>query len=114
MADRILVFRGGRIVAESGRASFDREAMLLAAAQAAREIKSADYTDYADEGEREEGTDEENRGRERGGANGWMSKLMRDRELGLVWWLLLIGLGIKLREPHFFEVESLEQAALPT
>ena len=37
MADRIIVFRGGRIAAESVRASFDREAILLAAAHAARE-----------------------------------------------------------------------------
>jgi rhamnose transport system ATP-binding protein len=111
MADRILVFRGGRIVAESGRASFDREAMLLAAAQAAREIRSADYTD---EGKREEGKEEENRGRgrERGGANGWLSKLMRVRELGLVVALLLIGLGITLREPRFLDGANLEQVAL--
>jgi rhamnose transport system ATP-binding protein len=136
MADRILVFRGGRIVAESGRASFDREAMLLAAAQAAREIKSADLpavvrqppdyggqaTDYADvvgeekkeadERERERnGTDRE-RGRGRGVATGWLSKLMRVRELGLVVALLLIGLGITLREPRFLEGANLEQVAL--
>src|SRR5260370_33641125 len=103
MADRILVFRGGRIVAESGRASFDREAMLLAAAQAAREIKSADYTDYADEGEREEGTDEENRGRERGGANGWLGKVMGGREVGVVVGLLVIGVGLTVRETAFLE-----------
>ncbi len=116
MADRILVFRGGRIAAESGRASFDREAMLLAAAQAAREIRSADYTDYADEGERGEAADETNRGRRRGRgrkvANGWLSKLMRVRELGLVVALLLIGLGITLREPRFLEGANLEQVAL--
>jgi rhamnose transport system ATP-binding protein len=120
MADRILVFRGGRIVAESGRASFDREAMLLAAAQAAREIKSADFTDYADLGgegkkEAEEATGE-NRGRGRrrvrAVASGWLSKLMRVRELGLVVALLLIGLGITLREPRFLEGANLEQVAL--
>ena len=117
MADRILVFRGGRIVAESGRASFDREAMLLAAAQAAKEIKSADYTDYADLGGegKEEGEEEKNgtdRGRVRGGASGWLSKLMRVRELGLVVALLLIGLGITLREPRFLDGANLEQVAL--
>jgi ribose/xylose/arabinose/galactoside ABC-type transport system permease subunit/ABC-type multidrug transport system ATPase subunit len=130
MADRILVFRGGRVVAESGRASFDREAMLLAAAQAAREIKSADYpavaqgyggqaTDYADlsdegkrDGETEEGDENRVRGRERGVAEGWVSKLMRVRELGLVVALLLIGLGITLREPRFLEGANLEQVAL--
>ena len=37
MADRILVFRGGRIVRELERAAFDQEAMLLAAAHAVRE-----------------------------------------------------------------------------
>jgi rhamnose transport system ATP-binding protein len=36
MADRIVVFREGRVSAESDRASFDREAILLAAAHAAR------------------------------------------------------------------------------
>ena len=36
MADRILVFRGGRIAAEFARGAFDREAMLLAAAHTAR------------------------------------------------------------------------------
>jgi rhamnose transport system ATP-binding protein len=121
MADRILVFRGGRVVAESGRASFDREAMLLAAAQAAREVKSADYPDYADlrAGKKEEGTEEwererngTDRGRGRGVASGWVSKLMRVRELGLVVALLLIGLGITLREPRFLDGANLEQVAL--
>jgi rhamnose transport system ATP-binding protein len=36
MADRILVFRGGRIVAEFARGAFDQEAMLLAAAHVVR------------------------------------------------------------------------------
>ena len=36
MADRIIVFRGGRMAAESMRGAFDREAMLLAAAHASR------------------------------------------------------------------------------
>jgi ribose/xylose/arabinose/galactoside ABC-type transport system permease subunit/ABC-type Mn2+/Zn2+ transport system ATPase subunit len=133
MADRILVFRGGRIVAETGRASFDREAMLLAAAQAEREIKSADFTDYADFGEegkkgvvasgevrgvrkRDPITEDRERGRrqgrERDHPSGWISKLMRIRELGLVVALLLIGLGITLREPRFLEGANLEQVAL--
>jgi rhamnose transport system ATP-binding protein len=116
MADRILVFRGGRIVAESGRASFDREAMLLAAAQAARETKSADYPDYAELGEGKEGAEgtgeNRGRGRRRGVAGGWVSKLMRVRELGLVVALLLIGLGITLREPRFLDGANLEQVAL--
>jgi rhamnose transport system ATP-binding protein len=37
MADRILVFRNGRIAAETERSAFDREAMLLAAAHSARD-----------------------------------------------------------------------------
>ena len=37
MADRILVFRSGRIAAEFERGSFDREAILLAAAHAVSE-----------------------------------------------------------------------------
>jgi rhamnose transport system ATP-binding protein len=36
MADRILVFRDGRVVAEFARERFDREAILLAAAHVAR------------------------------------------------------------------------------
>jgi rhamnose transport system ATP-binding protein len=111
MADRILVFRGGRIVAESGRASFDREAMLLAAAQAAREGWEGEATD-----ERELVPTEPNRGRGRRqgrvGAKGWLSKLARVRELGLVVALLLIGLGITLREPRFLDGANLEQVAL--
>jgi rhamnose transport system ATP-binding protein len=109
MADRILVFRGGRIVAESGRASFDREAMLLAAAQAAREeaegvVSGEDATDD----DRERG-----RGRERVvGGRGWVRQVMRIRELGLVAALLLIGLGITLREPRFLDGANLEQVAL--
>jgi rhamnose transport system ATP-binding protein len=104
MADRILVFRGGRTVSESGRASFDREAMLLAAAQAAREEEvdgqanvsgvQTDEQEFVPTG------------------NGWLSKLMRIRELGLVVALLVIGLGITLREPRFLEGANLEQVAL--
>jgi ribose/xylose/arabinose/galactoside ABC-type transport system permease subunit len=113
MADRILVFRAGRIVAESGRASFDREAMLLAAAQAAREASEGMV-----EGEQAVTETGENRGRGRrrgrvrGVGNGWVSKLMRVRELGLVVALLLIGLGITFREPRFLDGANLEQVAL--
>jgi rhamnose transport system ATP-binding protein len=113
MADRILVFRGGRIVAESGRASFDREAMLLAAAQAARE-------EAEDKVQMDQVTDERelvpigaDRGRERVvGGRGWVRQMMRIRELGLVAALLLIGLGITLREPRFLDGANLEQVAL--
>jgi rhamnose transport system ATP-binding protein len=37
MADRMLVFRGGRVVAEFARADFDQQAMLLAAAHVVRD-----------------------------------------------------------------------------
>ena len=40
MADRILVFRGGGIVAEFARGSFDQEAMLLAAAHIVRDYEA--------------------------------------------------------------------------
>jgi ABC-type sugar transport system ATPase subunit len=40
MADRILVFRGGRVVAEFTRDSFDQEAMLLAAAHVVRDSEA--------------------------------------------------------------------------
>ncbi len=41
MADRILVFRGGRVVAEFAREAFDQEAMLLAAAHVVRDHEAA-------------------------------------------------------------------------
>ena len=117
MADRILVFRGGRIVAESGRASFDREAMLLAAAQAANEDEKGavegDQAVVREELRGEEREEQPERGRERGRhAQGWLNQVMRFRELGLVVAVLLIGLGITLREPRFLEGANLEQVAL--
>jgi rhamnose transport system ATP-binding protein len=131
MADRILVFRGGRIVAESGRASFDREAMLLAAAQASREGDSVaqgsapivQHCDISgtirergagDSGDQPAAPPAQTAGVEESSlqANGWLGKLMRIRELGLVVALLLIGLGVTLREPRFLEGANLEQVAL--
>ena len=41
MADRIIVFRGGRIAAEFPRDKVDREAMMLAAAHTARDSARA-------------------------------------------------------------------------
>ena len=41
MADRILVFRGGRVVAELARGAFDQESMLLAAAHTVRDPEAA-------------------------------------------------------------------------
>ena len=113
MADRILVFRGGRIVAESGRASFDREAMLLAAAQAAREEGSVVQGDTPIlQHSNAPLARIRGRGRERNVASGWLSRLARVRELGLVVALLLIGLGITIREPRFLDGANLEQTAL--
>jgi ribose/xylose/arabinose/galactoside ABC-type transport system permease subunit len=113
MADRILVFRGGRIVAESGRAAFDREAMLLAAAQAAREEEEEGGPVAREELRGEEREEQPERERERGrDSAGWLNRVMRFRELGLVVAVLLIGLGITLREPRFLERANLEQVAL--
>jgi rhamnose transport system ATP-binding protein len=42
MADRIIIFRGGRVAAEALRASYDREAILLAAAHAAQDHDASD------------------------------------------------------------------------
>ena len=48
MSDRIIVFRGGRIAAESNRASFDREVILLAAAHARARSKTKPIPSRAD------------------------------------------------------------------
>jgi rhamnose transport system ATP-binding protein len=45
MADRVLVFRGGRVVAEFAREAFDQEAMLLAAAHLVRDHDRAGLRD---------------------------------------------------------------------
>ena len=52
MADRILVFRSGRIAAEMPRGSFDREAILLAAAhrRAGRRYAERRMTETAEHG----------------------------------------------------------------
>ncbi len=102
MADRILVFRGGRIVAETGRASFDREAMLLSAAQAARDEDNRATAPPSPAGTKWSVV----------GSGGLLEKLLRIRELGLVLALILIGLGVTLREPRFLQSANLEQVAL--
>jgi ABC-type sugar transport system ATPase subunit/ribose/xylose/arabinose/galactoside ABC-type transport system permease subunit len=107
MADRIIVFRGGRIAAESIRASFDREAILLAAAHAARDhgtssppcgamIRSAKTTAALSPGS----------------SPGFVGRLMRVRELGLVLALLIICAAVTMREPRFLQGANLEQVAL--
>jgi rhamnose transport system ATP-binding protein len=102
MADRILVFRAGRIVAETGRASFDREAMLLSAAQAARNDEDPALSPAKPAAGKWSFT----------GSGGLLRKLMRVRELGLVIALLFICLGVTLREPRFLQSANLEQVAL--
>ena len=104
MSDRIVVFRGGRIAAESVRASFDREAILLAAAHTARSHdsdpprgtlkKSAQTTTTLPPG------------------SSLLGRLMRVRELGLVLALLLICFTVTMREPRFLQGANLEQVAL--
>jgi rhamnose transport system ATP-binding protein len=104
MSDRIVVFRGGRIAAESVRASFNREAMLLAAAHTTRSHdsdpprgtlkKSAQTTTTLPPG------------------SSLLGRLMRVRELGLVLALLLICFAVTMREPRFLQGANLEQVAL--
>src|SRR5258708_1712189 len=104
MSDRIVVFRGGRIAPESLPASFDREAMLLAAAHTARSHdsdpprgtlkKSAQTTTTLPPG------------------SSLLGRLMRVRELGLVLALLLICFAVTMREPRFLQGANLEQVAL--
>src|SRR5258708_12603497 len=107
MADRIIVFRGGRIAGESIRGSFDREAMLLAAAHAEREqdasapprttLKTSMATTPA---------------RSYSSSHGLIARLMRIRELGLVLALLIIGLAVAARDPPFLQGPNLEQVPL--
>src|SRR5258708_36198683 len=87
MADRILVFRGGRIVAETGRASFDREAMLLSAAQAARDEDNRATAPPSPAGTKWSVV----------GSGGLLEKLFRIWEVGLRFALVFIGLGVVLR-----------------
>jgi ABC-type sugar transport system ATPase subunit/ribose/xylose/arabinose/galactoside ABC-type transport system permease subunit len=107
MADRIIVFRGGRIAGESIRGSFDREAILLAAAHAERDQDTSApppttlRTSMATTPVRSYST-----------SHGLIARLMRIRELGLVLALLIIGLAVAAREPRFLQGANLEQVAL--
>jgi len=108
MADRILVFRGGRLASESIRASFDREAILLAAAHADRDqnppaLPRATFKTSV------EATAAPSPGSSHGG---FIGRLMRVRELGLVLALLIICFGVTMREPRFLQGANLEQVAL--
>jgi rhamnose transport system ATP-binding protein len=107
MADRIIVFRGGRIAGESIRGSFDRETILLAAAHAERDqdasppprstLKTSTATAPAGS---------------YSSSYGIIARLMRIRELGLVLALVIIGLAVAAREPRFLQPANLEQVAL--
>ncbi|MGA8660299.1 MAG: ATP-binding cassette domain-containing protein [Chthoniobacterales bacterium] len=107
MADRIVVFRGGRIASESVRASFDREAILLAAAHTAR-ARDASIplrTAVAQSAESMAALS-------RGSSRGLIGRLMRVRELGLVMALFIICMAVTMREPRFLQGANLEQVAL--
>jgi rhamnose transport system ATP-binding protein len=106
MADRIIVFRGGRIASESIRGSFDREAILLAAAHAERDQNASASrrtisTSLATTPERSPSR-----------SQGLFGRLTRVRELGLVLALLIIGFAVTMREPRFLQGANLEQVAL--
>jgi len=106
MADRIIVFRGGRIAGESIRGSFDREAILLAAAHAERD-QDASATAGAIPTSLETAP-----ARSPSRSQGLIGRLMRVRELGLVVALLIICLAVSMREPRFLQGANLEQVAL--
>jgi rhamnose transport system ATP-binding protein len=106
LSDRIVVFRGGRIAGESDRASFDREAILLAAAQAARDDGKTDSQQCGSTRSME--TIAPSGGRSRG----VIGRLLRVPELVLVLALLIIGGAVTMREPRFLQSANLEQVAL--
>jgi rhamnose transport system ATP-binding protein len=106
MSDRIIVFRGGRIAAESDRVSFDREAILLAAAQAARDEDKSDLQQGGLPRSAETKPPSASRSR------GLVGRLLRAPELVLVLALLIIGGAVTMREPRFLQGANLEQVAL--
>ncbi|HET9375334.1 MAG TPA: ATP-binding cassette domain-containing protein [Chthoniobacterales bacterium] len=107
MADRIIVFRDGGVAAESTRGSFNREAILLAAAHADREQNASAVPPDSPKKSVEASTE-----LPAGRSRRLMGQLMRIRELGLVLALLLICLGVTIREPRFLQGANLEQVAL--
>jgi len=105
MADRIIVFRGGHIAAESVRSSFDREAILLAAAHTARTHEVSDRPPATK-------SQSADRAPSSGSSPGFTGRLIRVRELGLVMALLMICVAVTMREPRFLQGANLEQVAL--
>jgi ribose/xylose/arabinose/galactoside ABC-type transport system permease subunit len=106
MADRILVFRGGRVVAEVPRDSFNREAIQLAAAHAVRGAERIAPTSD------ELSDTQKRRPAERATASGALEKLLRIRELCLILALLVICAGVTAREYRFLQPSNLQQVAL--
>ena len=100
MADRMIIFRGGRIAAEFVRSSFDRQAILLAAAHTARSHDPSEVSESADGAPPP------------GSWRRFTGRLMRVRELGLVMALLVICAAVTMREPRFLQGANLEQVAL--
>ena len=107
MADRIIVFRDGKIAGESTRGSFDREAILLAAAHTDRDQNATAVPSPSRKKSAEAPAVPSP-----GSSRGFIGRLMRVRELGLVLALLFICLGITIREPRFLQGGNLEQIAL--
>jgi rhamnose transport system ATP-binding protein len=105
MADRIIVLRGGRIAAESVRSSFDREAILLAAAHTARDHRAPESSLGALTRSFEAATASS-------AGSSFIGRLMRVPELGLVLALLIICAAVTIREPRFLQGANLEQVAL--
>ena len=105
MADRIIVFRGGRVAAETTRGSFDREAILLAAAHTARDHNVPDPSRTAS-------TQFAGTVPAPARSRGLFGRLLRVRELGLVLALLIICAAVTMREPRFLQAANLEQVAL--
>jgi rhamnose transport system ATP-binding protein len=119
MGDRIIVFRGGRITAESVRASFDREAILLAAAHTARDHDRTNLPrrvvteqSQASDAPRTVSMKHRETTKRLSPGSSLLRQVMRVRELGLVLALLIICLAVTAREPRFLQGANLEQVAL--
>jgi ABC-type sugar transport system ATPase subunit/ribose/xylose/arabinose/galactoside ABC-type transport system permease subunit len=106
MADRIVVFRGGRIAAECLRANFDRETILLSASQTSRADHASESPSAASPRSTETTVSSP------GSVRKFITGLAHIRELGLVLALLLICSAVTLREPRFLQGANLEQVAL--
>ncbi len=109
MADRIIVFRGGRVAGTFTRDSIDREAMMLAAAHTARDSEGSRVARIA---RTFFSRSKALAVRPADGIGGFVRRLGRVRERNLVLALLLISAAVSLRAPRFLEGANLEQVAL--